>query len=288
MPLKAQLNRLALGTLTALPLAASADETTLTPVADATIHSQDGHTASGAGQYLFVGRINNTPVRRALLRFDTSTIPAGSTINSVSLTILMNRTTNGSQACSLHRLTTGWTEGASMPAGEEGGGAVALQDDVTWEYTSYNSANPPASPTWNTPGGDYNASPSDTIPVSSAGQGYTWTSAQMALDVQHWVDTPAENFGWIIVGVESTPATTKRFISRHHPNPDLHPALVIDYTPPADCLADVNGDGMLSPTDFTAWVGAFNANAQECDQNNDGMCTPTDFTAWVGNYNAGC
>ena len=54
------------------------------------------------------------------------------------------------------------------------------------------------------------------------------------------------------------------------------------------CLADVNRDGMLSPTDFSAWVGAFNSNAPECDQNGDGMCTPTDFSAWVGNFNAGC
>ncbi len=54
------------------------------------------------------------------------------------------------------------------------------------------------------------------------------------------------------------------------------------------CLADVNNDGMLSPTDFTAWIGAYNASAPECDQNGDGMCTPTDFSAWIGNYNAGC
>ncbi len=62
----------------------------------------------------------------------------------------------------------------------------------------------------------------------------------------------------------------------------------VSFPDTPDCLADVNNDGMLSPTDFTAWVGAFNSNAPECDQNNDGMCTPTDFTAWVGNYNAGC
>ncbi len=54
------------------------------------------------------------------------------------------------------------------------------------------------------------------------------------------------------------------------------------------CLADVNGDGMLSPTDFSAWIGAYNSGAPECNQNGDGACTPTDFTAWVGNYNAGC
>jgi hypothetical protein len=66
--------------------------------------------------------------------------------------------------------------------------------------------------------------------------------------------------------------------------------LLIDgtITIPAECLADVNGDGIVSPTDFSAWINAFNNNAPECDQNGDGSCTPTDFTAWIANYNAGC
>ncbi|GAB5497429.1 MAG: hypothetical protein Phyf2KO_25090 [Phycisphaerales bacterium] len=55
-----------------------------------------------------------------------------------------------------------------------------------------------------------------------------------------------------------------------------------------DCVADVNGDGSLTPTDFTAWINAFNNNQPECDQNGDGSCTPTDFTAWIANFNAGC
>ncbi len=54
------------------------------------------------------------------------------------------------------------------------------------------------------------------------------------------------------------------------------------------CVADVNGDGMLSPADFTAWIAAFNAQSPQCDQNGDGSCTPADFTAWIANYNAGC
>lgn len=54
------------------------------------------------------------------------------------------------------------------------------------------------------------------------------------------------------------------------------------------CLADVNGDGNLDPSDFSAWINAFNQNAPGCDQNSDGTCTPADFTAWINNYNAGC
>lgn len=54
------------------------------------------------------------------------------------------------------------------------------------------------------------------------------------------------------------------------------------------CLADVNMDGSLTPTDFTAWIAAFNSSIQACDQNGDGVCTPTDFTAWIANYNSGC
>ncbi len=56
----------------------------------------------------------------------------------------------------------------------------------------------------------------------------------------------------------------------------------------ADCPADTNGDGELSPADFTAWVAAFNAMSPACDQNGDTACTPADFTAWVANFNAGC
>ncbi|GAB5494922.1 MAG: hypothetical protein Phyf2KO_00020 [Phycisphaerales bacterium] len=54
------------------------------------------------------------------------------------------------------------------------------------------------------------------------------------------------------------------------------------------CSADTNNDGMLTPTDFTAWINAFNNNLPECDQNGDNACTPTDFTAWIANFNAGC
>ncbi|MEO1583575.1 MAG: spondin domain-containing protein [Planctomycetota bacterium] len=55
-----------------------------------------------------------------------------------------------------------------------------------------------------------------------------------------------------------------------------------------ECTADVNGDGLLTPADFTSWIAAFNASDPAADQNADSLVTPADFTAWVLNFNAGC
>lgn len=56
----------------------------------------------------------------------------------------------------------------------------------------------------------------------------------------------------------------------------------------ADCLADVNGNGVTDPGDFTAWIAAYNTGSPAADQNGDGIVNPGDFTAWVANYNMGC
>lgn len=55
-----------------------------------------------------------------------------------------------------------------------------------------------------------------------------------------------------------------------------------------ECVADVNGDGELSPADFTAWLAAYGKMNPVADQNGDGVVTPGDFTAWLSNYNIGC
>jgi len=63
------------------------------------------------------------------------------------------------------------------------------------------------------------------------------------------------------------------------------------WNPP--CPADVNGDGVADPADFTAWLACFNDPliAPYCDNadvNNDGTIDPADFTAWLASFNAGC
>ncbi len=69
---------------------------------------------------------------------------------------------------------------------------------------------------------------------------------------------------------------------------NLRPELVANRCDPCTNPADMNGDDVLSPADFSAWVAGFNSGQPEADQNGDGSLTPADFSAWVANYNMGC
>jgi hypothetical protein len=53
----------------------------------------------------------------------------------------------------------------------------------------------------------------------------------MAADVQGWLDSPATNFGWIIIGNESAALTAKRFDA--HESAATRPILTVYYTVPA-------------------------------------------------------
>lgn len=70
--------------------------------------------------------------------------------------------------------------------------------------------------------------------------------------------------------------------------PEWFSVVLDDITPGEPCLADVNGDGIADPSDFTAWVAAYNLGDSRADQNGDGLVSPADFSAWVANFNAGC
>jgi hypothetical protein len=52
----------------------------------------------------------------------------------------------------------------------------------------------------------------------------------MKTDVQSWLNTPATNFGWIVVGDESVQQTAKRLDSSEHPTAVNRPRLRVYYT----------------------------------------------------------
>lgn len=218
---------------------ALADEVALPALKDNTLYQNAaGSQSNGMGDFFFAGRTQQgkgVDIRRGVLAFDLSAIPAGSVITSAVLHLECTQVPSGSPAhdVSLHRALADWGEGASDGAGNEGMGDGAQAGDATWLHTFYDDQ------FWTSVGGDFEPTASASTTVSVVGP-YSWgPTTDMTADVQHWVDNPTQNFGWVLVGDESEAASAKRFNSVQSPNVSLRPRLVVNFDPPA-VLIDVN------------------------------------------------
>ena len=251
----------ALMCLCAVPWQLGAQEVTLSADRDNTLYEDAmGSVSNGAGEYLFLGNTNGNGVRRALVRFDVSGIPAGSTITGAELTMTMNLTIASAFNVTLHKVSSDWGEGASDAGADGGGGAVSTKGDATWIHTFFDTVQ------WGTAGGDFDAMASATTSVDGNGA-YTWGStADIVADVQSWLDNGATNFGWILVGDEVSQPTAKRFASRE--NATGAPQLVVTYTEPSADLA-------VSVTDFRSYVEPDSSTTYFVDVTNNG---PSDVT----------
>jgi len=193
------------------------------PSKDNTLYEYDpaeGDHSNGAGFHFFAGENGMGELRRGVLAFDIAgSVPPGSTITAVSLTMNMSMTPAGALTVELHKLLADWGEGTSHAPMGEGDGAPATPNDATWRHRFFDTI------FWTTQGGDFSATVSASQSVGGVGQ-YTWSSAQMIADVQSWVNNPASNFGWLVLGDESTIATAKRFDTRESASP---PVLTIQY-----------------------------------------------------------
>jgi len=251
-------------------VAARADVVNLGAARDNTIFSEADDLSNGAGDYFFSGRNNGGDLRRGLIQFDVSGIPTGSTVTAVQLTLFMSRSKPGTDPVDLHRALTDWGEAGSDAAAEEGQGAGAEDGDATWRYTFYDNADPPSAPQWTALGGDFIAGVSASIPVGNDGQFYTWGStAAMVADVQAWVDNPAANFGWMVLGDETANRTASRFNSRTNSNTNQRPVLAVTFTPPAAVGACCSTSGLCQLTDMA------DCSSQGASYQGDGTsCTP--------------
>jgi hypothetical protein len=205
---------------------ASANIVNIMPSKDNTLYEYDpaeGDHSNGAGFHFFAGENGMGELRRGVLAFDVAgTIPPGSTIIAVTLSMNMSMTQAGAVTVELHKLLADWGEGTSHAPMGEGDGAPATPNDATWRHRFFDTV------FWTTQGGDFSATVSASQSVGGIGQ-YTWSSAQMVADVQSWLDNPASNFGWLVLGGETAIAMAKRFDSRESASP---PMLTVEFSGP--------------------------------------------------------
>jgi general secretion pathway protein D len=135
-------------------------------------------------------------VKRALFRYDVSSLPPGATVVSAALSLCMLGANGGASGHTheLHAATSAWDE------------------NTTWQTR----------PT-------ISAAATDSFPVPSSAQCVT---LDVAADVQAWVDgTP--NLGWQLDDEDETQGNPSdvRYAAHTHATTPLRPALTIAYAP---------------------------------------------------------
>jgi hypothetical protein len=207
---------------------AAAETVFITASRDATlIENPAGSLANGAGPVLFAGRTNQSKnaLRRGLVYFDVANaLPPRAIIKRAFLTLHLTASNSKPGNVTIHRVKNDWGEGASFSAG--GGGAPAEAGDTTWLHAFYTDQY------WSVEGGYFANSPSATALVEGSDH-YTWQSThRLVADVTQWLHAPDRNFGWILIGDESTPQSAKRFDSRESAVAENRPVLTIEYRLP--------------------------------------------------------
>ncbi|MGO9110715.1 MAG: DNRLRE domain-containing protein [Thermoguttaceae bacterium] len=218
--------------------AALANTIQVIPSEDNTTYSDFPNNSNGLGD-LFSGLTPQGGLRRALILFDIAdNIPAGATINSVTLELnLVNDNAVTSAATfALHALSDSWGEGTSDGTGE---GAPATTGDATWNDRFFSAV------AWSTSGGDFASVTSGTESIGTALGEYTFASQPgMVSDVQEWLNSPATNDGWILMASnEATGVSAMEFGSR---TSSSEPTLTVNFTPvPEPATLTLLGSALL-------------------------------------------
>lgn len=278
---------------------ASAEVVNVLASRDTSMYSEAGDLSNGIGVYMFTGRNRVEDDRRALIAFDLSGIPAGSTVTEVSLVmhVSLSQPFASPTPVAAHRVLAAWGEGASDAGTPGGTGILAEAGDATWTMRAFPGT------AWTTPGGEFapNASGSGV-----AGDPETFmtmaSTAGLVADVQGWIDAPATNQGWILLGT-TTPGSARRFDSRQSETPALAPRLTVTYTPPIlSCPADLDDgsgtgtpDGGVDINDLLYFLVQFEAGSENADlDNGSGMGVPdggvdvSDLLFYLIRFELGC
>ncbi len=244
---------------------------TLEPSKDNTVYSLNPSNSNGQG-FLFAGRTAIDTFSHALIAFNpVGAVPAGAPIVSAELAVTVSKAVTGPFDFSLFKNTQDWGEGASNAGDPGGGGTPAAPGDATWTFNFFNTSN------WTTPGGTAVATASATTQVAGNGT-YLWSGPGLIADVNAWIATPAQNFGWMLRGDE-TANSVKRFFSGEDSTVSNRPKLTIAYgVAPAltrreewlqqyfyigqfvDDFADLEGDGISNQIEYASGYSPKAAN----------------------------
>jgi glucose/arabinose dehydrogenase len=215
-----------------VPVTSAAVTTTMTTSRDTSMFEEFPSHGNSFGSGLFAGRLisgGGGHLRRALLGFDVSSLPEGTSIAAATLRLTVNKVPQSGIATgigTLHRMLHTWTEGTTDAGAVQSGDgqgvpATAGSGDPTWSHANYNGT------AWTTLGGDFSPLASATLGNMISIGDHVWSSPFLARDVQQWLDLPTTNHGWLLRISESTTGTARRFATRDEQNAAQRPLLTL-------------------------------------------------------------
>lgn len=245
--MKKPLFMIAAGAIAAAQASAAIVNVGLTSVTQ--IRSDNTTKNYGSDGSLIIGKTTAPAILHGLLAttLNSSGIPAGATINSISLTLTVigtGTTTNASGAMNLnlHQLTGAFTEGTGDASGNSA-------NDATWNNRT--TATP-----WTTPGGDYSGILSTAADDPSTGtlgsETIVFASTTAFVAAAQTAFNTSTNLSLLLKLNDTAEAENIRraffYASDDYPTTEYRPFLTIDYTipePTSDILAS-SGLGLLA------------------------------------------
>lgn len=193
-----------------------ADVVTLSAAQDTSLFQNNVTNSDGGGPAFFTGTNGTNSIRRALISFNFSSIPANAIITNVQLTLTLGQvsaTPPPNATISLYDVGQSWNQGTAgstaTTIGGTGQGFTASAGDATWSYASdpTNWSNG----TTTVMGGYYSNTFSATLFLnnSTVNNSFTWLSTpQLVADVQGWLANPSTNYGWELINANETTANS--------------------------------------------------------------------------------
>ena len=204
-----------------LASSATAAFTNLAVTADTFILSSGPDNNAGGHTHVASGRDNIGGIRRGLLQFDLSNIPAGATITSALLNVSVILTPPGAanSTFDISTISAAWGEGLKSGAN----GSFANNGESTWNSRMHGIA------AWATAGGDFSPAPLAATAITGNAL-YSWSGTGLIATVQAWINAPASNNGLLLKSQsEGVSKTARQFGSREGGTPA---SLEIGFVPP--------------------------------------------------------
>ena len=174
----------------------------------------------GGGTNLYIGSAGQ--LARALIKWNLSSIPAGSTITSATMSLYARSNVAGNAlTIDAHRVLRSWVEGTQQSSNR----TLDNPDSACWTEYGNGAA-------WAVAGA---SGPTDMAPeilASTAKSGTGWFTWDITSAVQHWVDGDWVNNGLALMSHDESQSSAKIFVPSEYQDQNLIPVLNIQYTLP--------------------------------------------------------